>query len=90
MLIKMTIAPLIFLVIVTGIAAVGDVKAVGRVGVKALLDFTCATVFTLVFGLIIANVSQPGFGLSIDPSTLDAGAIEEKSGEAKGAADFIL
>ncbi|MGJ3402589.1 cation:dicarboxylate symporter family transporter [Glutamicibacter sp. Je.9.36] len=90
MLIKMIIAPLIFLVIVTGIAAVGDVKAVGRVGVKALLYFTCATVFALVFGLIIANVFQPGAGLNIDPSSLDAGAIEEKSGEAKSAADFIL
>ncbi|MBM7766785.1 Na+/H+-dicarboxylate symporter [Glutamicibacter nicotianae] len=66
--------------IVTGIAAVGDVKAVGRVGVKALIYFTCAS----VFGLIIANVFQPGAGLSIDPSTLDTGAIEEKSGEAKG------
>ena len=83
MLIKMIIAPLIFLVIVTGIAAVGDVKAVGRVGVKALLYFTCATVFALVFGLIIANVFQPGAGLSIDPSTLDAGAIEEKSGRPR-------
>ncbi|MFJ2350821.1 cation:dicarboxylate symporter family transporter [Glutamicibacter sp. NPDC087673] len=90
MLIKMIIAPLIFLVIVTGIAAVGDVKAVGRVGVKALVYFTCATLFALVFGLIIANLFQPGAGLNIDPSSLDAGAIEEKSGEAKGAADFIL
>lgn len=90
MLIKMIIAPLIFLVIVTGIAAVGDVKAVGRVGVKALLYFTCATVFALIFGLIVANLAQPGAGLNIDPSTLDTTALEEKSGEAKGAADFIL
>ncbi|NQD39893.1 cation:dicarboxylase symporter family transporter [Glutamicibacter halophytocola] len=90
MLIKMIIAPLIFLVIVTGIAAVGDVKAVGRVGVKALLYFTCATVFALIFGLIVANLAQPGAGLNIDPSTLDTTTLEEKSGEAKNAADFIL
>lgn len=90
MLIKMIIAPLIFLVIVTGIAAVGDVKAVGRVGVKALLYFTGATVFALVFGLIIGNIIQPGAGLNIDPASLDNSAIQEKTGEAKGAADFIL
>ena len=59
-LIKMIIAPLIFLVIVTGISAVGDVKAVGRVGVKALLYFTAATLFALVFGLVVGNIVQPG------------------------------
>ncbi|MGP9783680.1 C4-dicarboxylate transporter DctA [Arthrobacter sp. MYb229] len=90
MLIKMIIAPLIFLVIVTGIAAVGDVQAVGRVGVKALVYFTSATLFALVFGLIIANVFQPGAGLNIDPSTLDDSSLQDKTGEAKGAADFIL
>ncbi|PQZ88159.1 C4-dicarboxylate transporter DctA [Arthrobacter sp. MYb227] len=90
MLIKMIIAPLIFMVIVTGIAAVGDVKAVGRVGVKALVYFTGATVFALVFGLIVGNIVQPGAGLNIDPSTLDGGAIAEKTGEAKDAASFIL
>ncbi|MFJ2618365.1 cation:dicarboxylate symporter family transporter [Glutamicibacter sp. NPDC087344] len=90
MLIKMIIAPLIFLVIVTGIAAVGDVKAVGRVGVKALLYFTGATLFALVFGLIIANIFQPGAGLNIDPSTLDDTALKESTGEAKDAASFIL
>ena len=90
MLIKMIIAPLIFLVIVTGIAAVGDVKAVGRVGVKALIYFTGATLFALVFGLIIGNIVQPGVGLNIDPATLDGGALAEKTGEAKDAASFIL
>ncbi len=90
MLIKMIIAPLIFLVIVTGISAVGDVKAVGRLGVKALLYFTCATLFALVFGLMIGNLVQPGAGLNIDPSTLDGTAVQEKTGEAKSASEFIL
>lgn len=89
-LIKMIIAPLIFLVIVTGISAVGDVKAVGRLGVKALLYFTCATLFALVFGLLVGNLVQPGAGMNIDPSTLDAGAVEAKTGEAKSASEFIL
>lgn len=90
MLIKMIIAPLIFLVIVTGISAVGDVKAVGRLGVKALFYFTCATLFALVFGLIVGNIVQPGAGMNIDPTTLDASSLDGKTGEAKGAAEFIL
>lgn len=89
-LIKMIIAPLIFLVIVTGISTVGDVEAVGRLGVKALLYFTCATLFALVFGLLVGNLIQSGAGMNIDPSTLDAGAVEAKTGEAKSASEFIL
>ncbi|MDQ0031090.1 cation:dicarboxylate symporter family transporter [Arthrobacter bambusae] len=91
-LIKMIIAPLIFLVIVTGISAVGDVKAVGRVGVKALLYFTGATLFALVFGLIVGNLVQPGAGLHIDPSTLSQDALNAKTGTAppKDAAAFLL
>ncbi|WP_104173426.1 cation:dicarboxylate symporter family transporter [Arthrobacter sp. Y81] len=91
-LIKMIIAPLIFLVIVTGISAVGDVKAVGRVGVKALLYFTAATLFALVFGLVVGNIVQPGAGLNIDPSTLSQEALTAKTGTTppKDAAHFIL
>lgn len=91
-LIKMIIAPLIFLVIVTGISAVGDVKAVGRVGIKALLYFTAATLFALVFGLIVGNLVQPGAGLHIDPNTLSKEAVDAKTGHAvpKDAAQFLL
>ena len=91
-LIKMIIAPLIFLVIVTGISAVGDVRAVGRVGVKALVYFTGATLFALVFGLIVGNVVQPGAGLNIDPATLSQDALDAKTGTAppKDAGQFLL
>jgi aerobic C4-dicarboxylate transport protein len=91
-LIKMIIAPLIFLVIVTGISAVGDVKAVGRVGVKALVYFTAATLFALVFGLVVANIVQPGAGLNIDPATLSQTDLDAKTGAGapKDAASFIL
>lgn len=91
-LIKMIIAPLIFLVIVTGIAHVGDVKAVGRLGVKALVYFLVASTFALVFGMVVANVVKPGAGLSIDPATLDAAAVEQKTqgGELPAASDFLL
>ncbi|WP_422757819.1 cation:dicarboxylate symporter family transporter [Paenarthrobacter sp. C1] len=91
-LIKMIIAPLIFLVIVTGISAVGDVKAVGRVGVKALIYFTAATLFALAFGLAVANIVQPGAGLNIDPATLSADAVNAKTTAAppKDAGQFLL
>jgi aerobic C4-dicarboxylate transport protein len=90
-LIKMIIAPLIFLVIVTGISAVGDVRAVGRVGVKALLYFTGATLFALVFGLVVGNIVQPGAGLNIDPNSLSQDAVNAKTGtEPKDAGAFLL
>ncbi|MDQ1058627.1 aerobic C4-dicarboxylate transport protein [Arthrobacter globiformis] len=91
-LIKMIIAPLIFLVIVTGISAVDDVKSVGRVGVKALLYFTGATLFALAFGLVVANVVQPGAGLNVDPATLSQDALNAKTTTAspKDAGQFLL
>src|ERR671939_322214 len=79
-LIKMIIAPLVFCVVVTGIAVVGDVKAVGRIGVKAIVYFEIVTTFALLFGLVVANVFRPGAGLSIDPATLDPNAIAAKTG----------
>ncbi|WP_426301073.1 cation:dicarboxylate symporter family transporter [Arthrobacter sp. R-11] len=91
-LIKMIIAPLIFLVIVTGISAVGDVRSVGRVGVKALLYFTAATLFALAFGLVVANLVQPGAGLNIDPASLSQDALNAKTTTAppKDAGQFLL
>ncbi|MFC9352752.1 cation:dicarboxylate symporter family transporter [Arthrobacter sp. NPDC057013] len=91
-LIKMIIAPLIFLVIVTGISAVGDVKSVGRVGVKALVYFTAATLFALAFGLVVANVVQPGAGLNIDPASLSQDALSAKTATAppKDPGQFLL
>src|SRR6478609_3052397 len=73
-LIKMLIAPIIFCTVVLGIAHVGDLKAVGRIGVKALIYFEVVTTFALVFGLLVGNVMQPGAGFSIDPQTLATGA----------------
>ena len=66
-LIKMLIAPMIFCVVVTGIAHVGDLKSVGRIGVKALIYFEVVTTFALVFGLLIGNVRQAGRGLQHRP-----------------------
>ncbi len=65
-MIKMVIAPIIFLTIVLGIASMGDMKKVGRVGGKALLYFEIVTTFALLFGLIIANIVRPGEGVAFN------------------------
>jgi len=74
-LIKMMIAPVIFCTIVHGIASMGDLKKVGRVGVKTLFYFEAVSTLALVLGLIVANVLQPGHGFNVDPATLDPKAV---------------
>lgn len=64
-LIKMIIAPLVFSVLVVGIAKVGDFKAVGRIGIKTLLYFTFATLIALTIGLILVNIFEPGKMMSL-------------------------
>ena len=67
-LIKMLIVPLIFSTIVVGIGKTGDIKAVGRMGVKAIIYFEAATTAALVLGLSIAHIVRPGQGLTLPPS----------------------
>ncbi|WP_439409257.1 dicarboxylate/amino acid:cation symporter [Bradyrhizobium sp. DASA03076] len=74
-LISMIVAPIVFCVVVHGIAGAGDLKKVGRVGVKALLYFEVMTTVALVVGLLLAYIFGPGHGMNIDPSTLDAKAL---------------
>lgn len=74
-LISMIVAPIVFCVVVHGIAGAGDLKKVGRVGVKALLYFEVMTTVALVVGLLLAYLFGPGHGMNIDPSTLDAKAL---------------
>lgn len=75
-LVKMIIAPVIFLTIATGIAGMGQVAAVGRVAGKAFAYFLGVSTLALIIGLAVANVVQPGAGLNIDPATLDASAVK--------------
>src|SRR5712675_2803799 len=81
-LISMIVAPIVFCVVVHGIAGAGDLKKVGRVGVKALVYFEVMTTVALVVGLVLAYVIRPGEGMNIDPSTLDAKALGNYSGRA--------
>jgi aerobic C4-dicarboxylate transport protein len=74
-LIKMMIAPVIFCTIVHGIASMGDLKKVGRVGVKTLFYFEAVSTLALAIGLIVGEVLKPGAGFNIDPATLDPKAV---------------
>ncbi|WP_304618947.1 dicarboxylate/amino acid:cation symporter [Paracoccus sediminilitoris] len=74
-LVKMIIAPVIFLTIVTGLAGMGSLRGVGSVVGKAFAYFLTFSTLALIVGLIVANVVQPGSGMNIDPATLDASAV---------------
>ncbi len=91
-LVKMIIAPVIFLTVTLGIAQMGDLKKVGRVGFKAVLYFEVLTTIALVIGLLVANSVQPGVGMHIDPASLDAGAVADYKQKAAsgGVVAFVL
>ncbi|QEL13358.1 dicarboxylate/amino acid:cation symporter [Limnoglobus roseus] len=91
-LIKMMIAPIIFTTVVVGIAKVGDMKKVGRVGLKALVYFEVVSTLALAIGLVVVNVVRPGAGINADPATLDASAVESYKTQAKSlkAVDLLL
>lgn len=74
-LVKMLIPFIVFCVVVHGIAGTGDLRRVGRVGVKALIYFEVVTTLALVLGLVLAYVVQPGVGMNVDPQTLDGAAL---------------
>ncbi|WP_420822874.1 dicarboxylate/amino acid:cation symporter [Sphingomonas solaris] len=81
-LVKMVIAPVVFLTIVTGIAGMRDLKAVGRVAGKAFAYFLFFSTLALIVGLIVANVVQPGAGLNANAGALDAGKVAEYAAKA--------
>ena len=83
-LIKMMIAPVIFCTVVHGIATMGDLKRVGRVGIKALVYFEVVSTLALAIGLIVADVVRPGAGFNIDPKTLDPASVSNYVSAAKG------
>jgi len=91
-LVKMIIAPVIFLTVVLGIAGMSEIRAVGRVALKAFVYFLFFSTLALVVGLVVANVVRPGDGMNIDPATLNASAIatySERAHEASVTA-FLL
>jgi aerobic C4-dicarboxylate transport protein len=94
-LISMIVAPIVFCVVVHGIAGAGDLKKVGRVGVKALVYFEVMTTVALILGIVLAFVVGPGHGMNIDTSTLDASALNTYADNAHklkggGVSSFLL
>src|ERR1700754_4457861 len=74
-LVKMIIAPVIFLSVVGGIAGMRELGSVGRVAIKAFAYFLIFSTLALIVGLVVANIVQPGAGMNVDPATLDAKAV---------------
>jgi len=94
-LISMIVAPIVFCVVVHGIAGAGDLKKVGRVGGKALLYFECMTTIALIVGLVLAFVVAPGKGMNINTASLDAHALTTYADNAHklkggGIGSFLL
>jgi aerobic C4-dicarboxylate transport protein len=94
-LITMIVAPIVFCVVVHGIAGAGDLKKVGRVGVKALIYFEVMTTVALIVGITLAVLIGPGHGMNVDPSTLDAKVLTSHADnvhrlQGGGVGGFIL
>ncbi|MFZ7116639.1 MAG: dicarboxylate/amino acid:cation symporter [Bacteroidota bacterium] len=80
-LIKMIIAPLVFSLLLTGIAKVGDFNSVGRIGLKTMIYFTAATIIALVLGLVIVNIFEPGKALQMTEVTSSVVQAKEFNGK---------
>jgi aerobic C4-dicarboxylate transport protein len=94
-LIKMLIPLIVFCVVVHGIAGTGDLKRVGRVGVKSLIYFEVVTTVALALGLVLALVFQPGVGMNVDTKALDANAMSAYATNASkltggGTVEFLM
>ena len=91
-LIKMAIAPIIFCTVVTGIAGMQSMKAVGKTGGMALLYFEIVSTIALIIGLVVVNVVQPGAGMHVDPASLDTSKIAAyaAAGAKQSTVDFLM
>lgn len=91
-LLKMLIGPIIFTTVVLGISNSGDMKKVGRVGVKSLFYFETVSNVALLLGLVAVNIFKPGKGFNVDPATLDPGAVGTYAQKAEETSllQFIL
>ncbi len=94
-LITVLFAPIVFCVVVHGIAGAGSLKKVGRVGVKAIVYFEVVTTIALVLGIALAYLFQPGVGMNIDPKSLDASSLKSYVDTAShvksaGTVDFLM
>jgi aerobic C4-dicarboxylate transport protein len=91
-LIKMLIAPIVFSTVVVGIAQMGSMRDIGRIGIGALLYFEVVSTVALLIGLVVVKVVQPGAGLGIDPTTIDTSQITAYTSPQQhlGTVDFLM
>jgi len=91
-LVKMLIAPIVFSTVVVGIAHMGALKDVGRIGIRALIYFEIVSTLSLLIGLVVVNVVQPGSGMTIDSASLDMKTVASYASASKSLSttDFIL
>ena len=91
-LIRMLIAPIIFTTIVVGIADMGNMKEVGRIGLRAVIYFETVSNLALVIGMVVVNLLQPGAGVNITatPADVQAAATYAQAGQAQGTVGFLL
>ena len=91
-LVRMIIAPVIFCTVVHGVAAMNDMKRVGRVAIKALIYFEVITLIALVFALLAVNLWQPGVGMNVDLAALDASTVKGyvETAERESIVQFLL
>jgi aerobic C4-dicarboxylate transport protein len=91
-LVKMLIAPIVFSTVVVGIAHMGAMREVGRIGLRALLYFEVVSTLALVIGMVVVNILQPGSGLNINSASLDMNAVASYTSASKSlnTIDFIL
>lgn len=91
-LVKMIIAPIIFCTVVHGIASMGGLRKLGRIGIKTLVYFEVVSTIALIVGLTVVNLWKPGAGLHINPAALDPNiaAAYAAKGHAQNTVDFLL
>src|SRR5258708_7453680 len=92
-LIRMMIAPIIFTTVVTGIAGMGNLKRLGRIGVKSFIYFEVMTTLALIIGWVVAEVFKPGAGMNVDVATLNRDELKQTLAAAQAhhsLVDFLL
>ncbi|HYX95879.1 MAG TPA: C4-dicarboxylate transporter DctA [Geodermatophilus sp.] len=91
-LVRMMITPIVFTAVVVGIAKMGDLKEVGRVGLKALIYFQVLTGIALAIGLVVGNLLKPGLGMNADPNAINPQSVAQFTSGAQhlDAIDFLL
>src|SRR5262245_20933371 len=91
-LVRMLIAPIVFTTVVVGIAHMGAMKDVGRIGLRALIYFEVVSTIALVIGLVVVTILKPGIGVGFDPATADVSSVKEYTTASShlSTVDFLL